>query len=349
LPKAVSSEKIGEYLRLRFEGSSNSQASSHVGFSSRTGTNHLKKIRKDAGRNGLLSVARSFGLEIEDLFKLGGELKENGLSVEECNVGLFIAAVLTRLNVDLSRFDIFVKDVFLEAANQGISDDQLVITLIEFSILRKENGLNYSQANEKYHEFLANIKRLEAESLDIENQVKSLKHKLLEEMKEEKITREELGNFTDTRDALKRIGVPVDDYEKLPILFQNVKGLDYEPKAVTNLFSAHKNLSEQNKELADSVEALTDEKAKLSEKKENLEETIKEKGTFVESLRRPEEQRLSPNNTRVLTEAIAAIGTKYGLTSLESIDRFSAEVKDIFIHCYLWETKKPDERTVSTR
>ncbi len=330
MPKAVSSEKIGEYLRLRLEGYNNSQASSRVGFSSRTGTNHLKNIREEAGRGGLLSVVRSYGLEIDDLFKLGGELKENDLSVEECNVGLSIVAVLTRLDVDLTRFDSFVKDVFLEAVKQGISDVELAITLVEFSILRRENGLSYRQANEEYHELHANRKRLEAESLGIENQVKSLKHKLLEEMKEEKITREELGNFTETRDTLKQIGVPVDDYEKLSTLFQNVKDLDYEPKAMANLFSAHKDLSKQKKELTTSVEALTDQNAQLSEEKENLEETIKEKRTFVESLRLLEEQRLSPKNTRVLTEAIAAYGAKHGLTSVASIDRFSEEVKDYF-------------------
>jgi hypothetical protein len=330
LPRAVSSEKIGEYLRLRFEGHSNSQASSRMGFSSRTGTNHLKNIREEARREGLLSVASSYGLEIDDLFKLGGELKKNDLSVERCNVGLFIAAVLARLNVDLSKFDNFVKDVFLEALNQGISNDELAITLAEFSLVRRENGLNYRQANENYKDLLAKKQRLEVEGLDIENQVKSLKHKLLEEMKEERITREELGNFTDTRDTLKRIGVPVDDYKKLPTLFQNVKDLDYEPKAVASLFSTHTNLSVQKKELSDTVQALTDEQTKLSEDNKKLEEIVTEKKLFVKSLRLLEEQNLSPEYTRVLTEAIAAIGTKSGLTSMESIDRFTAEVNDHF-------------------
>ncbi len=62
-----------------------------------------------------------------------------------------------------------------------------------------------------------------------------------------------------------RIGVPVDDYEKLSTLFQNVKDLDYEPKAMINLFLAHKDLSKQKKELTASVEALTDQNAQLSE------------------------------------------------------------------------------------
>ena len=330
MPRPVSSEQIGEYLRLRIAGHSNNQASKSVGFSSRTGTNHLKTIREEARRGGLLSVVKAYSLEIDDLFKLGGELKKNGLNVKSCNIGLFIAAVLARLEVDLSRFESFVKDVFLEAAKQGISDVELVKTLYEFSMLRRENGLTYRQANEKYNELLANNKRLENEGLDFEKQIKSLKRQLNEEMKEEKITREELGNFTETRGTLIRIGVPVDDYEKLSTLFQNVKDLDYEPKAVVNLFSAHKDLSKQKKELAESVDALTDQNAKLSEENENLEETIKEKRTFVESLRCLEEQRLSPENTRVLTEAIAAYGIKHGLTSLESIDRFSAEVKNHF-------------------
>lgn len=330
MPRAVSSEKIGEYLRLRLEGSSNSQASSRVGFSSRTGTNHLRNIREEARRSGLLSVVRSYGMEIDDLFKLGGELKENGLSVEDCNVGFFIAVVLIRLNVSLTRFESFVQDVFLEAADQGISDDELAVTLAQFSILRRENGLTYRQTNEKYNELLANNKRLENEGLDLENQIKSLKQQQTEEIKEEKTTREKLSNFSDTRDTLIRIGVPVDDYEKLPSLFHNIKELDYEPKAVASLFSAHEDLVEQKKDLTQSVEALTEENAKLSEEKEKHVETIKEKKTFVESLKLLDKQSLSPENTRVLTEAIAAIGTKHGLTSTESIKRFSAEVKDHF-------------------
>ena len=44
--------------------------------------NHLKKVREEARRGGLVSVVRSYGLEIDDLIKLGGGLKENGLSVE---------------------------------------------------------------------------------------------------------------------------------------------------------------------------------------------------------------------------------------------------------------------------
>ena len=328
MPRAVSSEKIGEYLRLRLEGRSNSQASSHVGFSSRTGTNHLKNIREEAGRSGLLSVMRSYGLEIDDLFKLGGKLKENGLRVEDCNVGLFIATVLARFDVDLTGFDTFVKDVFLEAANQGISYDEIAITLIEFSILRRENGLGYRQANEKYQEVLENKKRLEDEALDLENQIKSLKLQVKEEVKEAKTTREELRNFSDTRDTLSMIDVPIDDYERLLTLFQNVVDLDYEPKAVASLYSAHKDLTGQKKELTYRVETLTDENIKLLDEKQNLEETVKEKKIFVESLKLIEEQNLSPENTRVLTEAVAAIGTKHGLTSMESIDRFSAEVKE---------------------
>jgi len=301
-----------------------------VGFSSRTGTNYLKKFGDEVRRGGLLSVARSYGLEIDDLFKLGESLKKNSLSVEECNVGLYVATVLARLNVDLTRFDVFVKDVFLEAGNQGISNDELVITLVDFSILRRENGLTYSQANEKYRELLTNNKRLEIEGLSLEKQIKSLKRQLNEEMKVTKITREELRKFTDTMEALSEFDVPINDYEELPRLFQNVKDLDYEPKAVVNLFSAHKDLAKQKNELTDMVEALTNENTQLSEEKEYLEKTVKEKKTFVESLRLLEEQGLSPEYTRVLTEAIVAIGSKYGLTSSESIDRFSAEVKGHF-------------------
>ena len=209
----------------------------------------------------MLSAAKSYGLEIDDLFKLGGDLKENGLSVEDCNVGLLIAAVIARLGFDLTRFEDFVKNVFLEAMNQGISDEELAKTLTEFSILRNENGRGYRQANENYQELLANKQRLEAEVLDLENRRKALKRQLDDEIIEVKTTREELRNFTFTRDTLSEINVPVENYEKLPRLFQNVKDLGYKPEAVVNLFSSTGDLLKQEKDLTDRVEDLTDQKA----------------------------------------------------------------------------------------
>jgi len=330
LPKAVPPEKIGEYLGLRLQGHSNSQACSQLGFSTRTGTNHLKKIRAEARKRGVISVMKSYELDIDEMFKLGRDLKDNDIKVEQCTVGFAIASVLTSLGVQLSVFDSFVKDVFISALSQEIKNNELAVTLAEFTILRKERGLTFRQANEEYQELIENKHILDAKSASLEIQIKSLKQQLKEDLKQAKTTRRELRDFTETRNTLSKIDVPIDDYEKLVTLFQNVGDLGNDPKALVSFFSAHKDLSEQKKELSDKVETLTIEEAKLSESSKKLEGTVKEKKSFVDSLRLLEEQRLSPENTRVLTEAIAAIGIKYGLPSGEAIDRFCDEVKTHF-------------------
>lgn len=330
MPRAVSTEKIGDYFRLRLEGHSNIQASERVGFSSRTGTNHLNRVKDEARRSGLVSVARSYGLDIEGLVKLGGDLRKNGLRVEDSKVGLYIASVLTNLGIDLTRFETFVEEVFVDAENQGIPYDELSVALNEFSILRREYGLSYRQANEKYQELFAHNKRLGVENLDLQKQIKSLKHQLNEEMRAGKVTREELKNFTDARDALSKLEISFDDYDKLPSLFQNLKNLDYEPKAVANMFSAYKDLTKQRRELSGRNKGLADENVKLAEEKDKLKESVKERQSFVESLRLLKSQDLQPENMRALTEAIASIGTKHGLTSSESMIRFCEEVKGHF-------------------
>lgn len=330
MPRAVDPDKVREYLRLRREGHDNSQASRIAGFSSRTGSNYLKNFRKEARVDGLVKAARSYGLEIEDLFKLAGDLKENELKVGECGVGLYIARVLTRLGVDLEAFDEFVKDVFLEAINQGIPNDELRHILLEFTILRKEQGLTYDQASKSYRELIGNKENLEKERIEIEHQIKSAKERLNEELKIAKITSDEINKFTRTKASLLQVGVPADDYEKLLTLFENLKGLDYDPKSVGDFYSSYNELVNQEKELRNIVESLSSEKRRLSGEKNRLEEAVEEKRTYVDSLRLLEEQSLTPENTRALTEAISALGTKHGLTAQDSIERLTVDLKEHF-------------------
>ena len=102
MPGPVSPEKVSEYLSLRMEGYDNKEASSLTGFSSRTGSNYLRSFREDAKRGGIMRAARNYGLKVDDLFKLAGQLKENGLTVDRCGVGLYIANALVSLGIDLT-------------------------------------------------------------------------------------------------------------------------------------------------------------------------------------------------------------------------------------------------------
>ena len=75
-----------EYLGLRLEGYNNIEASGGAGISPRTGSNYLKRFQEEVKRSDVVSIARSYGLDIGDVLKLTGELKKKNFTVGKCEI-----------------------------------------------------------------------------------------------------------------------------------------------------------------------------------------------------------------------------------------------------------------------
>ena len=209
-----------------------------------------------------------------------------------------------------------------------MSGIDLTVSLVEIHYIREKYGLSFVQASKKYQEIINKKNKLEEEIRSAETKLKTTKQNLSEELKAAKTSSEGIRKFTEIKNTLRQFDIPVDDYDKLPTLMSNLMALSNEPKQIVDFYSSHKELEKKEKELNDSVDSLSYNESRLSSEIKRLELTSEEKKIFVNSLRLLEAQNLTPENMRVLTEAIAAVGTKHGLTSKESIEKLTTEVND---------------------
>lgn len=330
MPRAVSDEKVKKYLGLRFEGYSNEEACRSTGFSNRTGTNKLRAFGETVRKEGLMSATSRYDLGIDDLFKLAANLRKEDIGVKQCKTGLSIYNVLKRLEVGVSQFETFVRDVFLETLDQGVNNDELAVALTEFVGIRKEHGLSYNQVTKKFYYYVEERVKLEASVEELEKKSKALNSELNRELRDADATRKVLKDYSTTKAALKRIWISFDNLEEIRTLFENMAGMGYDPNRIVDFYTTHSELEESRQILERNVHSLSDEKEAMEKKKSRLEVIIREKGEVVESIRMLEEQRLTPENTRVLSEAVAAIGSKYGLASGEALTRLCKEIDEHF-------------------
>jgi DNA repair exonuclease SbcCD ATPase subunit len=331
LPRQISPEKVGEYLGLRLEGYNNKEASSGAGISSRTGSNYLKRFREEVKRGDIVSIAKSYGLDIDDVFKLTGELKEKNFTVGKCEIGYNIVHLLAGLGIEVESFEAFVKNFFVEAQKLRMSGTDLAVSLREVHDIRKEHGISFNQASKRYQELIDNKKKIEEDIRNTENKLKIAKQNLNEGLKSARTTSEEINKFKKTKSSLHTFGVPVDDYNKLPTLISNLSSLSNESKLILDFYSSYKDLEKMENELKESVGSLSSNESRLSNEIKRLEAISEEKKEYLNSLRLLQDQSLTPENTRILMEAISALGHKYGLTPQESIERLTVELNAHFI------------------
>ncbi len=120
--KGLRDDQIRDIFRLLFGGYSISETAGLVDVSAPTVRNYLNRLVSEAERGGLLSTARSYGVEgkVKDLMSVSKELNESGLEPEECVAGSRVVKILRDLGVNETKFVDFVHSAYTEAVGQGL-------------------------------------------------------------------------------------------------------------------------------------------------------------------------------------------------------------------------------------
>jgi len=250
LPRRVSEEKVVEALRLRFDGYSTREAANLTAVGVRTLNNRLRDFRVEGRKVGVLTAARSYGLEIDDLFNLAKELKEEpAIRVEDCRIGFEVSDIIVDLGVDVRVFKSFVEDVFLEAKKQDLSGAEIHRLSVEMRDIRKDSGLSYKQILKKYYEYQKDVRDLDSKISASEEELSEIKEAITIEVRNAGVTRSDLKAFVDTRNTLKNFGVATQDLHSLKNLLENIEELGHDPLRLVDFYKEHSEITEERNEL----------------------------------------------------------------------------------------------------
>ena len=123
MPRATSPENMREVLSLRLRGYSNREVEERTGVKVRTVRNLVRSFKMRVKEDGLMEAASFHGVEpeVEELFGLASELRKDKIAVADCATGFYVAKVLVGLGVDIKEFEGFVRDIFIESVEQGLT------------------------------------------------------------------------------------------------------------------------------------------------------------------------------------------------------------------------------------
>ncbi len=107
--------------------------------------------------------------------------------------------------------------------------------------LRRHTGKGYQAILDDYKNKHAINERLKADNSKLEKERREHKNQLQQEMRDNKATLETLKWFTDTREALRKNDVEIEELDKLCILMLNVSERSFDPEDVTAFYYRTRN------------------------------------------------------------------------------------------------------------
>jgi DNA repair exonuclease SbcCD ATPase subunit len=234
----------------------------------------VSEFKKKARKMSIKEAARIFGVEdeVSALLDISGDLKRTGLTLYEVRQGVALLKDMASLGITEENIKPLL-ELCRRVSQPNCQPAEYISSALRLLRLEKETGLDYRKLLEDYEDklaeragFLEEIEKLKAQTAKLTDEIGRLeveKSRLEGELERFKLTLNEAETIAKLKAEFKLYGIELEDLNSLRRVIEEVKGLNYDPKAIVEIIA-------QIGSLAKCVEELEKTKRSLMAEIDNL-------------------------------------------------------------------------------
>jgi myosin heavy subunit len=176
---------------------------------------------------------------------------------------------------------------------RGTRDQSLLNAAAELARLKSRTGKSYEQLMDEYTRKSTDLERLKTQTEELEQKQQTLKEQctkaetqLESELKQAKVTREQLVRHVETRQQLANCGLQIEEIQNLPMVVRNLKAAGYDHRKIIACLGQIESLQTQTEEGKSTLKCL---QFQINTEKLELGRTRQQMATGKKQLRRLEE------------------------------------------------------------
>lgn len=141
MTQKLSPHKISKMMFLYFQGWSQTEIASKLKIDQSTVSLHVGKLKSLAAEKDTKTAVEEYGITdtVEALHSLGAELKKNGLTVEEAQVGLKMELLFQKLGIKQEQYGQLIN------ACKRMKEEGFIVAAVKLAYLEESNGMTYEQ------------------------------------------------------------------------------------------------------------------------------------------------------------------------------------------------------------
>jgi hypothetical protein len=219
-------------IRAWLKGGTRDEIAIEFGKSRGTVSNIISKMRNELGN-----------YDAESMRLLAKELREQGITADNCARGSRIFNILEKLKIPEAERERFLETMYGFSQKMDVKADILKDALLQFVKLSDESP--FSDISKYLHEKNEEIKQLENKKQKLKEEIQTIvkekiayEEKVRSSLKNARTTLVNIDIFVNTRDELESYGIHVEDTDKFARCLQGIRNYsNYAPFKVIEKFS----------------------------------------------------------------------------------------------------------------
>jgi hypothetical protein len=207
---------------------------------------------------------------VADAFReLGIMLRKSRITAAQCALGFRLASIMKDLGVDEDTFRVFISEIYNHCKNIGLQPEYIAYNTKQ--ILDLSGSIPLSQIPDYIQEKTNEKRKLEENITTLGDEELGAKASLHQALSENKVSLAELGQFSDLKVELNKLGISVQDVQHFVRIIQGVRELEYSVDNVVRVVSNLEASSAIQAELEKRIRDLTVNERDLQEECDSLE------------------------------------------------------------------------------
>lgn len=185
--------------------------------------------------------------------------------------GSRVHSLLSRIGISDEEFYRFASDAYKGCKQTDLKPSELVEIAKAIFEIQSESGVQVQDLPSQCKDLQAKKEDLKGEVLRLEEQKQKARKEMEDELVTAKLTKERIKDYVLTKESLEKLGVGLDDLDKLATMLQNSSGYDFEIKDIIDKLQKGETIEEQ-------IKALQEQNKALENTLESLNHKLKEAG-----------------------------------------------------------------------
>lgn len=293
-----------------------------------TVSREIEKFKNEVNSRGLQRAAEAYGVSqiVNELHTLSVELAENKVTVAEATEGAAVASKLKTLQVDHGEIPLFITNVYNRSTEKGYSPSDIVADCATLRNLESTYNGTFEEIKKKYEEMGSKINGLREEARRLETENVQAEKNNAELWEQYNIDKTGLKQFKDTKDALTRLGLNIEDMDKTKTVLTEIRKLKFNPrqiiKKIVDIKDLEKRKSVLDEEVKHAGEVLGDLKHEIGE----ADTQIKAKRRILDEAKKLEETRLTITDIQAVRNTVISVAANNGLTPKQALKKLQEDI-----------------------
>ena len=298
----------------------------------------LSGLSAGAVTNIVLDWKQGLGLaSAEELRVLATTLKKVGINAVQCATGFRITTMMNRLGIGEDNFESFMSDILIHCDKLGLMPNRIASFLSDLLQFSEDVPLSklsdYIESKAQEDRILnQNIEKLKEQKDDLEAQKSIAERRRNIALEDEKMAYTDLKWYTNLKEELRRLQIPVEDISYLAKIVNGIKQYGYDVEKIKEVF-ADLNF------LPYAIEARKEEVASLDRQLNNMKHeysSIQQKILIYTQL---EILGFGIDKLRLLHDVITEIAASNDITPDQAITKFFGDIEKNYYNNLNFESK----------